>query len=219
MKKKIFFALMAIAAMFMTVGFTACSSDDDDNTPETPKVTSVDVDCRFGFLRNPDLTNIFNFSFIDQDGKKESITHNGKIVQYALPTTAWTITGSDGKKVLVRCYYMSFNHKTITSFPATYSFTVNAEIWVNLDEADEADIYDYFAIPYFKVKTNLDEKEKSVAGDPVYNYVQKVDYRKVKTDAALRAKIEGKYICTLNIDKDGNCTASWKLEQLDANQK
>lgn len=219
MKKKIFFAMMAIAAMFITVGFTACSSDDDNNTPETPKVTSVDVDCRFAYINKPDLANVINLSYIsNENGEQKFITEKGTMVDY-LPYTRWDITDKDGKSVKVDVNYKTFNHKTITSFPATYSFTVNAEIWVDLDKADETDIYDYFVAPYFMVKTNLDKEAKFVGGDPAYNYVPKVDYREVKTNAELRAKIEGKYICTLNIDKDGNCTASWKFEKLDASQK
>ena len=43
MKKYFMLAMMAFAAIFTAVGFAACSSDDDNNTPEPQKVTEVKV--------------------------------------------------------------------------------------------------------------------------------------------------------------------------------
>lgn len=221
MKKRFFFAMMALAALFVTVGFTSCGSDDDDDTPAT-KVTSAEVSCCFAYLeeiKGVDLSEIYTFAYDNADGDGVGYIARRGSINTKLTGTTFKVKDKDGNEVTKYCSVGVFDKKTITSFPATYTFTAYAKIWVNLDEADEKDIYDYLVSPYFLVKTNLDEKAKRVlAGDPGYTYIQNVDYRTLKTNTQLREQVEGKYTCTINFDKDGNYTTSVKFEKLDGTE-
>lgn len=219
--------MMALAAMLVTAGFTACSSDDDNNNtpaPEPEKVTEIEVTGQFAFPWQEgdyDTSQEYNFFAMNEDGEKGYLTYKGHQVGIGIwSTKIFSVKGSNGKSFTMRCFAARLGYKKFTSFPATYSFTVYTKMWQDLNEAVEADVYDYFVAPYFTVRTNLDENAKAVLpGDPGYTYYPKVSYLEIKNNPALLEKYEGKYICTLNIDKDGNCTATQKFEKLTAADK
>lgn len=230
MKKYFVLAMMAFAAIITTVGFTACSSDDYDNTPETPKVTEVSVKMGVDYLQDPfDIgKKAFNLYTNDvlEDGEAFYFAHDGHVNLQAENSTFYNVKGKDGKDVKLKCYQLiPAKSISVTKFPATYTFTVYAKMWIDLDkDIAEGDVYDFFLSPYFVVHTNLDKTDKYTKVTPEdnsgYTYIPQYNYMDIKNDHSKRVDLEGKYICTLNIDKDGKCTATYKKEKLDdAEQK
>lgn len=220
-------AMVAFAAIFTAVGFAACSSDDDNNTPAAPKVTEVKVNLGIDYLQEPfNLAKAFNLYTYDvlEDGKAFYFAHDGHVNTQAETSTFYKEKDKDGKDVKLKCFQL-FPAKTVsfTNFPATYTFTVYAKMWIDLDkDIAEGDVHDFFISPYILVHTNLDKTDKYTKVTPKdnsgYTYVSQYNFMDIKNDHSKRADLEGKYICTLNIDKDGNCTATYKKENLSAEE-
>lgn len=224
---------MALAAMLVTAGFTSCSSDDDNNTPapEPEEVTKVEVTGQFAYpnsystssssSKGIDLSAIYDFYAKSDYNIDGYITRKGHMATFGNFTSkVFSLKDSKDKNILIRCWSARLDRTEFTSFPATYSFTIYVKMWEDLNNFEETDVYDYFVAPYFTVKTNLDEEAKTVRpGNPGYTYYPMVNYLEIKNNPALLEKYEGKYICTLNIDKDGNCTATQKFEKLTAADK
>lgn len=226
MKKYFMLAMMAFAAIFTAVGFAACSSDDDNNTPAAPKVTEVKVRIGINYLQEPfSIAKAFNLYTYDvtEDGKAFYYAHDGHVNMEA-ESFSINIKDKDGKDVKLKCYsYPDMGIATCKKFPATYTFTVYAKMWIDLDkDIAEGDVHDFFLSPYFLVHTNLDKADKYTSvipeDNPGYTYISQYNFMDIKNDHSKRADLEGKYICTLNIDKDGKCTATYKKENLSAEE-
>lgn len=125
MKKNIFkFMMMAIAALFLSVGFTACSSDDDDNNNgNTPGASeAVTGQLRLNFTVTEDLFNVADIkvTYSDETGKDVTETLSSAEFNKTVTYTQLPVTSKYSIKATLKDNYPP---KSTYKFGINYSYS------------------------------------------------------------------------------------------------
>lgn len=108
MKKNIFkLMMMAIAAIFLTVGFAACSSDDDNNGGTTDSPEAVTGKLSLNFTVTDDFFNVADIkvTYSDETGKDVTETLSSSEFQKAVTYTQLPVTSKFSIKATLKDNY------------------------------------------------------------------------------------------------------------------
>lgn len=100
---------MAIAAIFLSVGFTACSSDDDDNNNGNTPGASEAITGKFtlDFTVSEDLLNVadVNVTYTDENGRDVTETLSSTEFQKTVTYTKLPVTAKYSIKATLKSTY------------------------------------------------------------------------------------------------------------------